>query len=199
MSNASDTTVISNTSIGDDLIYDTVAVSNILGVQESTIRKYCALMQKHHYEFNKNSVGHRIFYKKDIETIKKIVDLKNASSYTLTQAVKTVLESDIEPIDDITDMDAITNPDYTKLLDEFQGYKKEQMAFNKEQMEFNKKLFEQVQNQEQYIKNSLENRDQKLMLALKESMESRRELAAAVVTELEEAQKNKKTWWKFWN
>lgn len=52
---------ISDTTIGGELIYDTVTVSKMLGVQESTLRKYCALMQKHQYEFNKNSVGHRIF------------------------------------------------------------------------------------------------------------------------------------------
>jgi len=81
-----DISVISDTSIREDLIYDTSLVSKILGVQESTLRKYCALMQKHNYEFNKNSVGHRIFYKKDIEVIKRIVDLKNASSLTLNSS-----------------------------------------------------------------------------------------------------------------
>ena len=48
-----------------ELMYDTEMVSKVLGVQSSTIRKYCALMQKYGYEFNKNSVGHRVFYKKD--------------------------------------------------------------------------------------------------------------------------------------
>lgn len=59
----SETAVISDTSIGEELIYDNSTVSKILGVQESTLRKYCTLMQKHNYEFNKNSVGHRIFIK----------------------------------------------------------------------------------------------------------------------------------------
>jgi len=72
------------------------------------------------------------------------------------------------------------------------------MEFNKEQMEFNKKLIEELQKQELYIKNSIKERDTKLMLALKESMESRREIAAAVVTELENRKKRKENWWKFW-
>ena len=190
--------VISDTTIGDDLIYDTTMVSKFLGVQESTLRKYCSLMQKHNYEFNKNSVGHRVFYKRDIEVIKKIVDLKNDGSLTLNQAVKTILDSDIDNIEDITDIEVIPNHDYKKLLDEFSAYKREQMEFNKEQMEFNKTLIEQLQKQEQYIKNSIDDRDSKLMLALKESMESRRQIAAAV-TELEEAKKKKKQWWKFWD
>ena len=35
---------ISDTTMGGELIYDTVTVSKMLGVQESTMRKYCALM-----------------------------------------------------------------------------------------------------------------------------------------------------------
>lgn len=192
------TTVISNSSISDDLNYDTATVSNILGVQESTIRKYCSLMQKHNYEFNKNTAGHRIFYKKDIEVIKKIIDLKNASSLTLNQAVKIILDSGVEDIDGISDIPSISSTDYSKLLHEFATYKKEQLEFHKEQIEFNKKLIEQLQNQEEYIKNSINERDTKLMLALKESMETRRQIVADVVIELEAAQKKKKQWWKFW-
>lgn len=182
----SDTAVISDASFSEELIYDNTTVSKILGVQESTLRKYCTLMQKYNYDFNKNSVGHRIFYKKDVDVMKQIVDLKNSSSLTLNQAVKTILESDI---DDISDIETISNPDYTKLLEEFS-------TFRNEQMEFNKKLLEQLQKQEHYIKNSIEERDNKLMLALKESMETRRQLAAAA-EEFEKAKRKK--WWKFWN
>lgn len=185
----SDTAVISDTTIGEELMYDNTTVSKILGVQESTLRKYCTLMQKHNYEFNKNSVGHRIFYKKDVDVMKQIVDLKNSSSLTLNQSVKTILESDIEDIDDISNVETISNSDYTKLLEEFS-------TFRNEQMEFNKKLLEQLQKQEHYIKNSIEERDNKLMLALKESMETRRQLAAAAA-EFEKVKRKK--WWKFWN
>lgn len=47
-------------------------VSNILEAQESTLRKYCAFMEKHNYKFNKNLVGHRIFYKKDVNIIEQL-------------------------------------------------------------------------------------------------------------------------------
>lgn len=122
--NISATSVISDTSTDGEFIYDTGAVSKILGVQESTLRKYCALMQKHNYEFNKNAVGHRVFYKKDIDVIKKVVDLKNSGSLTLNESVKTILESDIADIDDISAVEPISNPNYTKILDEFATFKK---------------------------------------------------------------------------
>lgn len=134
---------ISDTTIGGELIYDTVTVSKMLGVQESTLRKYCALMQKHHYGFNKNSVGHRIFYPRDVEIIKEIVTLKNLGSLTLNEAVKAILDSDI---DDITDTATRGNPDYSKLLEEFE-------AFKKSQMQFNQKLLERLEKQQSYIEN----------------------------------------------
>lgn len=188
--NISSTSVISDTSTDGEFIYDTSTVSKILGVQESTLRKYCALMGKHNYEFNKNAVGHRIFYKKDIEVIKKIVDLKNAGSLTLNESVKTILESDIDDIDDVSAVEPISNPDYTKILDEF-------ATFKNEQQQFNQQLIEQLQKQQDYIKNSIEERDKKLMFAIKESMEIRRQLAAAEEERMEN-EKKKKSWWQFW-
>lgn len=190
MSDTSNITFISDTSdttMDGELIYDTAAVSKMLGVQESTLRKYCALMQKYHYEFNKNSVGHRVFYPRDVEIIKKIVDLKNLGALTLNEAVKIILESDIA---DITDAGPTANPDYSKLLEEFE-------TFKNNQMQFNQKLLQQLEKQQNYIENSIEERDKKLMLAIKESLETRRQLSAeAAVAELEK--EKKKAWWKFW-
>ena len=191
----SDTTImssisdISNKTVGANLIYDTETVSNILGVQASTLRKYCALMQKNGYKFNKNNLGHRIFYQKDIEVIKEIVDLKNSGSLTLNEAIKTILHSDIS---DITDIEPITNPNYDKIAEQFEEFKSEQMQFNKT-------LLEQLEKQQDYIKNSINERDRKLMAALKESMETKKEIAA-IAEEVGKKKRNgiTKSWWQFW-
>jgi len=161
-----------------ELMYDTEMVSKLLGVQSSTIRKYCALMQKYGYEFNKNSVGHRVFYKKDILIIKEIVELKNSGSLTLTDAVRTILNLDIA---DITDIESMPSLNYEKLLKEFEEFKNQQM-------EFNKKLLEQLEKQEDYIKNSINERDLKLIAAIKESIETRKQIA----------EERRKSWWQFW-
>ena len=161
-----------------ELMYDTEMVGNILGVQSSTLRKYCALMQKYGYEFNKNSVGHRVFYKKDILIIKEIVELKNSSSLTLTDAVRTILNSDIAYTTDIESMPSLS---YEKLLEEFGEFKDQQM-------EFNKKLLEQLEKQEDYIKNSINERDLKLIATIKESLETRKQIA----------EEKRKSWWQFW-
>ncbi|RUL47451.1 DUF3967 domain-containing protein [Lysinibacillus antri] len=210
----SDIAVITDTTVGEELIFENATVSKILGVQESTLRKYCTLMQKYQYEFSKNSVGHRIFYKRDVDVMKQIVDLKNASTLTLEQAVKAVLEvdmadaSDTTDIADITDISAPAISDYHKLLEEFTAYKQEQIdfqqkqfEFQQQQMEFNKQLAEQLQKQDQYIKNSIEARDQKLVAAMRESMETKRQLIEAAkeaTAAAEAAKRKKKSWWHIW-
>ena len=94
--------------------------------------------------------------------------------------MKAILESDI---DDITDTAPIGNPNYSKLLEEFEEFKKNQMQFNQ-------KLLERLEKQQSYIENSIDERDKKLMLAIKESMETRRQIVAE--------EEKKKPWWKFW-
>ncbi len=186
----SEITVVSDTSTGEDLIYSTQAVSRIVGVHDRTLRGYCTLMQKHNYHFQKNKNGHRIYYKKDIETIKKIIDLKNSSSLTIKQAVSEILGTTVEEVKSNSEKRPKEKQDFNQLLEEFS-------AFKNEQMDFNKKLLEQLIKQEHYIKNSIEERDKKLMYAMKESMETRRQLAAAVEAEREK-EKKKKVWWQFW-
>lgn len=191
MSDTSATTVITDISealMNDTLTYDTLEVSKVLGVQESTIRKYCTLMQKNGYQFHKSSVGHRMFFDKDIEVIKKITILKNTSSLTLEQAVKSILNVNI---DDITDIEPISNNDFSQLLQHFEQFKNEQMQFNQ-------KLLGQLEQQQSYIKDSLEERDRKLMFSIKESMETRRQLTATINEIEKQKEQRKKSRWLFW-
>lgn len=182
---------VADISAGEDLIYNTSTVSKIVGVHERTLRNYCALMQKHHYDFQKNKNGHRIYYKKDIEMIKKVVDLKNSSSVTIKEAVSEIVGKTMDEINE-KQKKSQENRDIDQLLEEFSSFKNEQM-------DFNKTLLEQLIKQEHYIRNSIEQRDKKLMFAMKESMETRRQLAVAAEVEAErEKEKKKKVWWQFW-
>ncbi|MDN4495263.1 MerR family transcriptional regulator [Ureibacillus aquaedulcis] len=186
----SDLTVVPDTSTVENVIYTTQMVSKIVGVPERTLRNYCSFMQDHHYDFQKNKNGHRIYYKKDVEIIKKIIDLKTSNSLTMQQAVSEILGTTVEELKESPPKKSKEKMDIHHLLEEFS-------TFKNEQMEFNKKLLEQLIKQEHYIKNSIEERDKKLMYAMKESMETRRQLAAAAETERERETK-KKVWWQFW-
>ena len=58
-------------------------------------------------------------------------------------------------------------------------------------------MVDQLQKQQDYIKDSIDERDKKLMLAIKESMEVQRQLASAE-EEIENTRKLKSSWWQFW-
>lgn len=168
MSDMSDITDISVT-------FTSAKVSKMLNVQESTLRKYCALMQRHGYEFHKNQSGHRVFFDKDIQVFRNIIKLKNSNGCTLEKAVKLAFSSDI------TDIAERSDTSYEKLLEEFSDFKAEQQRFNAE-------LLKQLQEQQDYIKNSIEERDKKLMLAMRETQEVQKQIASA----------NQKKWWQLW-
>lgn len=170
-SDTSDITVVSVT-------YTTAQCSKVLNVQESTLRKYCSLMQKNGYEFHKNKAGHRTFFDKDIEVFRNIVDLKNTKGFTVEKAVKTALTSDIADIASASDTSDVA---YTKLLEEFTTFKEQQQRFNDA-------LLRQLQTQQDYIKKSLEERDKKLMLSMRETLEVQKQIAST----------KQKKWWKFW-
>lgn len=165
--NIGDTTVVEDIVDFDlgDISYDTLKVSKILGVQESTVRKYCALMVKNGYRFSKNKVGHRVFYDRDIEIIREIVDLKN-EGVMLEEAVKTVLSAhreDISNTTDITDLSTI-NANYSRLLEEFE-------TFRNVQIEFNQQLIQKLESQSDYIKKMIEERDKRLVQSIRQTME----------------------------
>ena len=52
-------------------VYGSSNIADILHVQESTVRKYCLLLEKSGYEFLKNEQGHRAFFDHDLIVLKK--------------------------------------------------------------------------------------------------------------------------------
>lgn len=167
-------------------VYSSSDVAVTLKIQESTLRKYCLILEKNGYEFLKNENGHRAFFDADSIVLKKFIELKNGSDMTLEQAAKSVVAW--KNGSNITERDTEDSryvARYSDLLAEFTSFKENQENFNQE-------LLKQLQRQQEYISNKLEERDQKLMLALKETMETQKQLAIA------SAEEPKKKWWKFW-
>lgn len=167
-------------------VYNSSDVAVTLKIQESTLRKYCLILEKSGYEFLKNENGHRAFFDADSIVLKKFIELKNGSDMTLEQAAKSVVAW--KNGNDITEHDTEDSryiARYNDLLEDFKDFKENQENFNKE-------LLNQLQKQQEYISDKLEERDQKLMLTLKETMETKRQFA------ITSAEVSKKRWWKFW-
>lgn len=72
-------------------VYGSGDVADVLQIQESTLRKYCLLLEKAGYEFLKNEVGHRAFFDDDVIVLRKMIALKNDADMTLEEATKSVV------------------------------------------------------------------------------------------------------------
>lgn len=174
-----------------EILYKSSDMATMLKIQESTLRKYCIMLEEAGYSFHKNEFGHRAYFNKDVMALNRLIEIKNHPDMTLKQACDAVVlwvKSGNVTRHDITDITEKERHDerYNALLDNFEEFKEQQQDFNKE-------LLNQLQQQQDYIKNSLEERDKKLMEAIRESQETRKLIAAA-----QEEEKNKKKWWQIW-
>ncbi|MGE6632469.1 DUF3967 domain-containing protein [Bacillus sp. NPDC077027] len=177
----------------EQTVYNSSDTAAILKIQESTLRKYCIMLDEAGYKFHKNEHGHRGYFNNDVIVLKRLIEIKKHPDMTLKQACNAVIswvkKKDVtdSDINDIT-YDERHNDSYNKLLDEFEEFKKQQEEFNKE-------LIDQLKKQQEYIQNSLLERDKKLLEAIRETQETKKLIAA---TEQEEKEGQKKFWWQFW-
>ncbi|MDP4084711.1 MAG: DUF3967 domain-containing protein [Bacillota bacterium] len=175
-------------SVENEEVYSSEHVAMVLKIQESTLRKYCLLLEKAGYRFFKNEHGHRGFLNKDVIALKKLKEIKSHPDMTLEQACNAVMtwvkQNDVAN-HDINDISEKNHHDdsYTKLLQEFEDFKEQQKDFNKE-------LLEELKKQQEYIQKSLDERDRTLMAALRETLETKQLLLAT--------QEKSKKWFEFW-
>lgn len=170
-----------------EILYKSSDMATMLKIQESTLRKYCIMLEEAGYDFHKNEFGHRAFFNKDVMVLKRFIDTKNHPDMTLKQACNAVIlwvkENDVTGRDiTVVSDEERYNEGYNALLEEFEKFKTQQEEFNKE-------LLEKLMDQQGYIQNSLLERDKKLMQAIRETQETKKIIATV---------QEKKRWWRFW-
>lgn len=173
-----------------EILYKSSDMAIMLKIQESTLRKYCIMLEEAGYEFHKNEFGHRAFFNKDVMALNRFIEIKKHPDMTLKQACDAIVswvKGDGVTGSDITDItvEERHNDRYENLLEKFEEFKEQQDEFNKE-------LLNQLKKQQDYIQKSLLVRDEKLMETLRETQETRKLIAAA------EEEKKKNLWWQFW-
>ncbi len=84
-------------------IYVSKDVATMLKIQESTLRKYCIMLEEHGYHFHKNEHGHRGFLDNDVITLRKLIEIKSHPDMTLKQACNAIMtwvkEKDMSEVD----------------------------------------------------------------------------------------------------
>lgn len=165
-------------------IYSSSDIAANLNIQESTLRKYCLILEENGYEFLKNERGHRAFFDSDLIALKKFMEFKDYADMSLKHAAKAVIawKNGFSMTERDTEEERYVAR-YDDLVNEFREFRESQNAFNQE-------LLKQLQKQQQYIETKIGERDQQLMISLKETLTAKSESAPTVA--------EKKKWWKLW-
>ncbi|MDM5152720.1 DUF3967 domain-containing protein [Bacillus sp. DX1.1] len=176
---------MANEAGSSQLVYISKDVAMMLKVQESTLRKYCIMLEEAGYPFHKNEHGHRGFLDQDVITLRRLIEIKSHPDMTLKQACNAVMiwikEKDVSEDDTnvITEAEQ-HNERYNELKEMIQ-----------QQNHLLEKLTHKLDAQQRYIDEKLEKRDQQFMSVIREIQEEKKIL-------LETAATKKKPWWKLW-
>lgn len=179
--------------------YFTKDVADNLEIVTSTLRKYCLLLERAGYKFDRNEKEQRIFYDRDLVILRRLKQYTMDSGMTLENAVKEVVsrvEKASEALEDDGDYSEVPDTErYNALetkLDQLLDYVRKQEEYIKKQDErieaqerFNRELISRLEEQQRYIAESLDKRDQQLTSAIRELQEAPKLIAAAKEREIE--------------
>ncbi|OXS65255.1 hypothetical protein CJ485_24635 [Priestia filamentosa] len=168
-----------NSTLDQEKAYWTREVAELLDIKEGTVRKYARLMEENGYNFHRNEHDQRGFFERDILLMKRIKALSKTKGVTLEDAVNTVTKGIVVP-----EREPMTHTVMNlqeELERSIERHKQTMEAFielkneNTEMKELLINLSEQMKQQQTYIENSLEKRDQVLLESIQKTLEQRRE------------------------
>ncbi|MGG0592520.1 DUF3967 domain-containing protein [Priestia megaterium] len=148
-------------------------VAKVIGIGNSTVRKYAIALEEQGYEFQRGINNSRVFYNKDILMMQRLITIMNKKSTTLEQAVKLAVST--------VEEDTITTPVTDKEHDITVVERLERLE------QINVKLVQQLQEQQRMLFERDQRRDEQLTNVIREIQETKRLTAAA---------QEKRPWWK---
>src|SRR5699024_2878625 len=153
--------------------YSASDITALLDIKDSTLRKYCLMLEDKGYEFQKNNRDHRFFRDDDIITLRKFITLKDNGMSLEESAEGVVLwhKGNEEEVTDVT----VRQTDTRDVIERYNN-------------DMTNELSDKIDKQQEYINDRLEQRDNNLMKVLEENLESQRQIASA--------SEEKKGFWK---
>jgi DNA-binding transcriptional MerR regulator len=169
-------------------VYTTKEVADNLGIVTSTLRKWCLMVENERigdYKFERNLKDQRVFYDYDMLALRQVKKLTTEDGILLEDAVKSVADklraqkeiraSVIEEEEEVI----APSPDIQAKIDKLLEYIERQDERFDQQERFNRELLSKLDDQQKYIQESLKARDEQLMIAIRETQETKRLIAAA--------------------
>lgn len=159
----------------NSLAYTNQEVSEMIGIADSTLRRWCGLLERSGYEFLKGENGQRAFRDRDVFLLRKMKKLNKQDGMKLENAVNAVMTMD-------------QGTQQTPVVHENQTDRNEILQRLDKQEAFNEALLQRLEERDQYIEKAILERNEQLTQVLEEIRESKKQIAAV----------KEKKWWKFW-
>ncbi|RVT56443.1 DUF3967 domain-containing protein [Niallia taxi] len=163
----------------EHIIMSPSEVATLLDIKESTLRKYALLLKDAGYHFDVNEKGQRWYYNRDVIAFKKLMQFKSSPDMTLEQSANAVVawfnQSNVSL--SITEK----NTENRRYDDDIKELKEIINQQNNLLLELAKKMDQQ----QKYIDERLEQRDQKLMESLRENQEVKKALLSIAAAQEE--------------
>lgn len=148
-------------------------VAKILGIGESTVRKWCLELEKNGYKFIRGFKDSRAFLQHDLTAMTYFKSLVKDSNYTFSQAAEMVVSKYggekeqngiTEPVQKENKRSERSLEDMNDNLEKLLEISREQLGIMKEQLEISKNLNEKLLESIQKRDNIIEQQAQKIMI-----------------------------------
>lgn len=181
------------------VMYSPKDVQKLLGIDSSTLRKYATLLEGQGYHVHRNNRGHRTYFDKDVNTLRKLIEFSQQEGMTMERAVEAVMTWVSEeyktdtvteggPLQTTNDRDIEQNGNHNELLERIEHLEQinlDLIKHLKEKAVREAYLEEKINQIVKYVErmDQLETERMKMM-----EEETRKQIAAA----------NQNKWWKWW-
>jgi hypothetical protein len=173
-------------------------MTNRLNIGDSTLRKWCLSLEEHGYNFYRTDQNKRIFTQQDLivlQQFQKLVQEKNMSMNNASLVVTAKYKK--EPFSNETEIEQTIEQENNvpllrsdnELFERLLTHIEHQEQRQKQQEEFNKALLKKLDEQQKYIEERLNRRDETLIQSLREVQETKKLIATAEEKREEESKK----------
>ncbi|MEQ6378625.1 MerR family transcriptional regulator [Bacillaceae bacterium S4-13-56] len=157
-------------------------LSDSVKVPESTVRRYLHKFERF-FRYEQRGRGKK-YHPESIVILKRITSLYD-EGYESAEIKEVLSQKFAFTVGEIhEDLPSTTQPPHQNIEKQLVQLE----SFRQEQRQFNEELKQIIQVQQEYIANSLEERDRKMMAAMNELFETKKQLAST----------KKKKWWELW-
>ena len=159
-----------------------------LDISDSTLRKWCLALEKQGYYFTRTDNNRRVFFERDLEVLRYFRYLVKVQNFNLENAAAVVSSrfkgSERTPSEQANSEngDVLPSGEVKEMIEKLLDHIERQEAFNKE-------LLKRLDEQQRYIEERIDKRDQLLMQTLREHQQQTQKLIAA-------AEEEKLPWYK---